>query len=158
MEAYISILEALVGEGVEFAVIGTWALKVHFPEAMRDYPVHDCDLVIRPEEENVRVAVRALRSQGWKVTVWERELGPEFVIADLGGKFYLRSRKEELTVDLTFECPIPWYEMAAGIEWWNGLPLASVGDILDLKRRKAREAGTVEETEGFISGILSIGK
>lgn len=158
MEAYIPILRAFVGEDVEFAIIGTWALKVHFPEAMGDYVIHDCDLVVRPVEENVRRAVKVLLSANWKVTAWEEEVGESISMPDLVGKYYLRARTGELTLDATYECPIAWEDMEKGIEWRNGLPLASVEDILQLKRLKARDAGTVEATEEFIKRLSEIGR
>lgn len=157
MEAYIPALQSLVGEGVEFAIIGTWALKVHFPVAMRDYVIRDCDIVLQPTEENLRRAVRVLRGDGWRVTAWEEEVWDDFSGGDLAGKYYLRARFGELTLDATFECQIPWEAMAAGIDWRDGLPLASIKDILDLKRRKAVDAGQVEETEEFIERLLNIG-
>ena len=136
MEEYLPILRSLHALGVKLAVIGTWALKAYFPEKMRDYVLQDCDLVLATEEANIRLAIAILNQKSWTTTVWEEHVdagtpSPEFV-----GKYYVRAKQANLVLDLTYECKLDWQQMEAGIQWKLGLPLASLDNIVQLKRAK----------------------
>ena len=147
MEEYLPVLQELTRGGVRFAAIGTWALKVYFPEKMRDYVLHDCDIVLDPDFENVRLAIRVLRTAGWRVSVWGEEVSAAVPADFLRGKYYLRAVKDALNLDLTYECAIAWREMEAEMVELHALPIASVAHVFHLKRKKASEAGDVAPFE-----------
>jgi hypothetical protein len=141
MEDYLPILQLLHSSGVQFAAIGTWALKVYFPDKMADYVLHDCDVVLAPDLENVRRAIRVLRAAGWEVTSWDEPVFPDAAAAALNGRFYLRAFSGPLTLDLTYECLIDWDTMKQGITLQASVPLASVKDIFTLKLQQGTEKG-----------------
>lgn len=106
---------------------------------MKDYQLHDCDLVLDPAGENILEAIRILDEKGWNVTSWDEPVHADVEGSLLSGRFYLRARKADRVLDLTYECAIPWEEMKSGIVLDGGLPLASVAQIVTLKRLKAGE-------------------
>lgn len=121
-------------------VIGTWALKKKYPAKLSGYPVKDCDLIIDPSFESIIRTVSVLTKSNWSVTVWEVEINETVQENFLKGKFYLRARKDELMLDITYECPfIPWQEFIAHKELFSGIPLASTDHILHLKELKGTD-------------------
>ncbi|HEX2900399.1 MAG TPA: hypothetical protein VHS96_11830, partial [Bacteroidia bacterium] len=95
MESYLPILHSLSALGVRFAVIGTWALRAYFPTEMKDYQLHDCDLVLDPAGENILEAIRILDEKGWNVTSWDEPVHADVEGSLLSGRFYLRARKAD---------------------------------------------------------------
>ena len=136
MEEYLPILRSLHLAGENYAVIGTWALKVYFPELMREYALHDCDVVLAPDEANVRRAIAALNAQGWETSVWDECVDAGSPSTDFVGKYYVRAKQGELVLDLTYECMIDWAQMGPARVLTDRLWLASVTDIATLKRLK----------------------
>ncbi len=136
MEDYLPILRSLHRSGVNYAVIGTWALKAYFPDAMGEYALHDCDLVLAPDEANVRRAIAALNAEGWETRVWDECVDAGSSSADFIGKYYVRAKHGDLVLDLTYECMIDWAQMEATRMLFDRLWLASVTDIATLKRLK----------------------
>lgn len=153
MEAYLPILRSLKEGGVEYAVIGTWALKAYFPEQMQAYAVHDCDVVLQPDWGNVRLAVRILIHMGWEVSVWGQSVDAQFSVGDVAGKFYLRAGKDALSLDAIYECPLAWDRMAAARMSLLGMPLAAMEHIAELKWMKAREHGNLVEVTKLMTGL-----
>ena len=149
MELYLPVLQKLTQSGVEYAAIGTWALKVYFPAQMRDYVLHDCDLVLAPSLENVQLASETLKEDGWEVKVWEEALPEDLTESFLKGKYYLRARKLDLALDLTYECRIPWEEMVQTSDPRMGVRLAAVAHILALKYQKMLEQGNEDAFKRF---------
>lgn len=143
MEDYLPILRALHLANVSYAVIGTWALKAYFPDAMREYALHDCDLVLAPEQGNIGLAIAVLNAQGWEARVWGELIDQQVSSVEFEGKYYVRAQQGDLVLDLTYECMIDWDEMEANRGIWNGLWLASVTDLATLKRIK----GTARDLE-----------
>lgn len=141
MEAYLPVLRLLVEADVRLALIGTWALKAYFPDEMRDYVLRDCDAVLEPSLENVRRAIGTLLQAGWPPMLWGEPVDAQVGAERLQGKFYLRAERDELCLDLTYECPIGWGELVAGCEWRNGVPLAAANHIWHLKALKAQGMG-----------------
>jgi hypothetical protein len=140
MEDYLPILRSLRLAGVNYAVIGTWALKAYFPAKMADYELHDCDVVLAPDEPNVRLAIAVLTAQLWEVRIWEELVDAGTPSPDLVGKYYMRARQGNLVLDLTYECIIEWPQMAAQRANIADVWLAAVGDIAELKRSKGTPA------------------
>jgi hypothetical protein len=138
MENYLPILRSLHHHGVNFAAIGTWALKGYFPEKLQHYVLQDCDIVLAPEEKNIRLAISVLNANAWATTVWDQSMdagtpSPEFV-----GKYYVRAKQKDLVLDLTYECLLDWQEIQASRQLRMGLPFASLAHIALLKRTKGR--------------------
>lgn len=144
MEDYLPILESLRQAGVAYAAIGTWALKVYFPEKMADYTLHDCDIVLAPTEDNVRLAIQVLQQQGWQTMVWGNAVDAGTDFAELAGKYYVRATSGEWVVDMTYECAIDWSAMAGELQFLHGLPVAALAHIFALKRRKEGHAGEAD--------------
>ena len=137
MEAYFPILNALHEAKVEFAIIGTWALKLYFPFKMADYELNDCDLVMDPSIKNIRKAIKVLKADEWQVKVWEDEVTEIVKWAELKGKYYLRATKDALRLDLTYENNlVPWPVMVGTIQWRCELPLAHLINVKFLKEMK----------------------
>jgi hypothetical protein len=153
MEDYLPILRSLVDAGVEFAAIGTWALKAYFPEKLKNYVLHDCDVALAPDLENVRRAIHHLNENGWQTDIWgecvDANVSPDF----LRGKFYIRATQGKLTLDLTYECLIDWQETWPEIRVQDGIPLASIAQILKLKHAKALQLGQESELERWLSEV-----
>lgn len=154
MEDYLPILNALAAAGVEHAMIGTAALKLHFPTKMADYALKDCDLVLAPDEKNVLLAIAVLRAEQWEVFSWEKPVFPNATMQELTGRFYLRATKGALMLDLTYECRIPWEEMVVGRLSHGGLQLASVNDILELKRQQGVEKGDLSAYQAMLDRLF----
>ncbi len=137
MDAYFPILQQLSRANIQFAIIGTFALKHHFPEKMATYTLGDCDLIIQPNLPNINLAISVLRENDWKVSLWEQEVNSNLEWTLLEGKFYLRATQNELQLDLTYECPwIPWVEMESGINRVGYLPIAAIKHVKRLKQIK----------------------
>lgn len=133
-------LRGLVAAGVRLLIIGTYALKRHFPEQLVAYVPPDCDLVLSPEPDNVRRFAATLQADGWDVRLWDLPVQPDKLSAELlQGKYYLRATRDGQTIDGTYECPwIPWENMAAASRVYGGLPFAGPEHCLRLKEIKGR--------------------
>ncbi len=139
MNSYILILQQFNQQQIPYAVIGTWALKWMHPNIMQDYVVKDCDLLIANNITTIRQAIDILQKASWTVSVWETTIN-EMVDADfLKGKYYLRATKDDLILDLTYECPfIAWTTILNRQQVVRELTIANQIDILYLKRIKGR--------------------
>lgn len=135
-DPYASTLKSLHAAGLPYVVIGTYALRIYFPEALRDYQVPDCDLVLCAEDLNH--AIELLLAEGWALTIWEEAVFGPVSAEDAAGKFYLRARRADATMDLTYECVLPWPGIQARRIIWQGIPLAALVDIVALKRIKGQ--------------------
>lgn len=139
MEDYVSILKAFVNADIEFAVIGTWALKCYFPKEMENYPILDCDLVLNPDIQNIQKAFEELKKNGFRPSVWGKVFEKMPSQENLAGKFYMRAEKNRLRLDLTYECEwIEWEKMKSETVWVNEIPLASISHIKMLKEIKGQ--------------------
>ena len=138
MEDYLPILRSLHHQGVNFAAIGTWALKGYFPEKLQHYVLQDCDIVLAPEEGNIRVAISVLNVNGWATTVWDESVDAGTPSLEFVGKYYVRAKQKDLVLDLTYECLLDWQEIQASRQMLMGLPFASLAHIALLKRTKGR--------------------
>jgi len=140
LEKYVSILRELSAKEIDYVTIGTWALKRLFPDRMQNYPIKDCDLIIRNDLTEIRKTILLLHNANWQVTVWESDVD-ELVEAEfLKGKFYLRAKKAQLTLDITYECPfISWQALSGEASTIEGCKIASLQHILHLKRLKGSE-------------------
>lgn len=141
MNKYISILQKLYKYQIPYVVIGTWALKYVFPRIMFNYEVRDCDLVIADDIEKIRQTIKILQDSNWEVRVWETVVDERVEPSFLKGKYYLRATQNELTLDITYECPfIPWEEMIGKKMLRKpGISIANLNHILQLKRIKGRD-------------------
>ena len=153
MEDYLPILRSLADAGVEFAAIGTWAMKVYFPEKLTDYQLHDCDVVLAPDLENVRWAIHNLNESDWETRIWDERVDANVAPDFLLGKYYVRATQGKLTLDLTYECLIDWREMRPKISVRNGIPLAAIAHTLQLKRAKALLQGQETELEQWLADL-----
>lgn len=139
MSRYLPILRQLQGAKSPFIIIGTYALKYCYPDKMHDYAVSDCDLVIPDDLATIRTAIRVLRQAKWETTLWQETIDEEVQAASLSGKYYIRAKKEDLIIDLTFESPfISFEQLFERHQVQRGLICASLDDILYLKRIKGR--------------------
>lgn len=155
MEDYLSILQVLQREGVQYCVIGTWALKVYFPQEMKDYVLRDCDIVLSSSINNLHKAISVLKQENWQVTLWNEPIPLEANDTFFLGKYYIRAKKEDFVLDLTYEPKISWKELATSISYVLDIPLASIEHILILKRKKAIDAGTLDAFQNFLKRLPS---
>ncbi|MGH1366584.1 MAG: hypothetical protein ACRBF0_23685 [Calditrichia bacterium] len=140
LEKYVSTLRQLSAENIAYVTIGTWALKCLFPDKMQGYPIKDCDLIIRNNMTEIRKAILLLRKNRWKVTVWESDVDEQVEAEFLKDKYYLRAKRAQLTLDITYECPfIRWQELSAKKSIIKGCNIASLQHILHLKQIKGSE-------------------
>jgi hypothetical protein len=149
MEDYLPILRSLADAGVEFAAIGTWALKVYFPEKMKDYVLHDCDVVLAPDLGNVRLAIDLLIENGWETSIWGECVDANVSPSMLSGKYYVRAIAGDLRLDLTYECAISWIKMQSSIVHHLGTPLASISNIMQLRKLKFEAQGGTDALAAF---------
>ncbi|TAE11848.1 MAG: hypothetical protein EAZ95_13125 [Bacteroidetes bacterium] len=150
MTTYLPILQALQTSGVAYRVIGTWALKAYFPVPLQDYVLQDCDIAIAPDLANIRKAIEVLEQNAWRVTVWDEPVPTDVFDAFWVGKYYLRGRQASLVLDLAYECALAWDALATSPTWFEGVPLASIPNILALKRAKAIDKGNLEAFEKWL--------
>lgn len=135
-DPYASLLQHLQRAGLPFAVIGTYALRAYYPDALRDYALPDCDAVL--PDSALNPAIGLLLRAGWQLSLWgEPVLGPVNA-AEANGKFYLRARQGAHTLDLTYECPIAWADMGPGRVMAGGIPYAALAHVVALKRLKGK--------------------
>jgi hypothetical protein len=153
MEEYLPILEELQNSNVTYKVIGTWALKAYYPKEMQDYSILDCDLVLFPSLENIYEAIKILTENNWTVTVWEQPIPLNAPHKFFEGKFYMRGKQKSLILDLIYECIIPWEDLYISENWISGIPLASISNILPLKKLKASEQNTLDDFRKLIKKI-----
>ncbi len=151
MEAYLPILRSLRDAGVEYAAIGTWALKIMFRDKMPGYVLRDCDVVLAPNETNIMLAVRLLNAAGWATCLWGIPVNDATNFSEFAGKYYVRATQGELVLDLTYHCMIPWEAMWSQMQVASGVHVASLTHILSLKRYKAIESGTIEALETWLA-------
>jgi hypothetical protein len=104
------------------------------------YALPDCDIVLDPAQANIELAFACLQSEGWQMELWGEVLGEAPKEEALKGKFYLRALQNDLTLDMTYECLIEWEETMRGIILEDGLPWASIDDVLKLKRMKGKDS------------------
>ena len=93
MENYFEILKTFEEEKIQYVAIGTWALKLVYPQTMRNYTINDCDLIIENDIQNIRKIIHVLKQKNWIVTVWEVEIDTTVKEDFLLNKYYLRAKK-----------------------------------------------------------------
>jgi hypothetical protein len=156
MESYLPILQNLTQHKVQYVVIGTWALKALFPKTMQHYEIHDCDIVLLPTHKNIRKAIEVITQARWQASVWNVLISSEVEAHFLVGKFYVRAQNENLVLDMTYECALNWDILTKDIILYHHIPLASIENILILKRLKAQENDTLPALEEFVSNLSSV--
>jgi hypothetical protein len=137
-ESYAHQLKTLAVEGIRFWCIGTYALKLLQPALWEGYVLHDADIVLEHSEGNIRNFIQIMRKAGWSVSVWNEPVTESVDLNFLKGKFYLRSTRESLTIDATFECPIAYPEMESRGQMLEGVPLAHLDHIMALRALKGQ--------------------
>ena len=154
MNAYFDILQILQNAKIDFAVIGTGALKCYCPESMKSYQLRDCDIVISPHYKMIRNTIGILNENNWDVTVWNEKITDTVSEEFLQGKYYIRATKDGKILDITYECRIDWEKIMPARIFYNGLPLASFDHILELKREKMIEQNNLEAFHKFVNQYL----
>lgn len=134
---YQDLLRKLSTSGAHFLVIGSMGLYLHRPLELREYFIPDCDLLTRPDRENISVLISELEKEGFDIRLWDmpwRKVPKN----EWEGKWYLRARKGELQIDLTFECPWLDFDSAmSGALRIDGFLVAAERDIWHLKKVKS---------------------
>lgn len=139
MHKYFPILKSLKQNRIRYLAIGTWALKLAYPKIMQGYQLSDCDILIENDLEQIRNCIRILKSKGWEVKVWGKEMDEIPSATFLKGKYYLRAKQGGLTLDLTYECPLfSWEDLYGARMEQDGFFLAGLDHILALKKAKGR--------------------
>lgn len=138
-DAYLPTLHELQKLGIRFACIGTYGLYLR-EELPADYVLHDVDLVIEADEAMIQKAFDYLQQNNWQLLIWDeliQQLPPLPVLLE---KYYLRAKKEALTLDLVFGgMLLSNADLLARAEVIKGIPVASSADILALKRSRDSE-------------------
>lgn len=136
---YIKTMQAFSAAQVRYVVIGTFGLLLHGFIA-DDYVVNDCDVLLGVGEENLRGAWEVLAGAGWQTFLWEQQLNSFPSANELKGKYYIRARKANASIDLCFE-----YDDINAEQWlerkeqFNQVFVANSEDIIGLKRKNDRE-------------------
>lgn len=144
MKNYFEILNAFGNENIPYVAIGTWALKLAYPEKMNNYKINDCDIIVENDIRIIKKIIRILKAKNWITTVWEVEINDKVSEQFLLNKYYLRARQGVLTLDITYECPyIAWESLNTQKRIIKSFNLASLQHIIHLKRIK----GTSKDLE-----------
>lgn len=138
-DTYLPTLHELQQLGIRFACIGTYGLYLR-DELPADYVLHDVDLVIEADEVIIQKAFDYLQQDNWQLLIWDEPIQQLPALPVLLEKFYLRAKKEALTLDLIFGgMPLSNADLIARAEMIKGIPVASSADILALKRSRNSE-------------------
>ncbi|HYH99161.1 hypothetical protein [Hyalangium sp.] len=134
--AYLQAVRRLQERGVVFAVIGSFALRLRM-DALDSEPVPDCDLVVDPAPDNLQRWAATLAEEGWALEVWGQPVSPPLELEHLRGKYYVRARKGALVIDGAYELDLLGvHELLARASPLQGLPVADLDTVLDLKRSR----------------------
>lgn len=137
MQEYFNILRAFNENQIKYLAIGTWALKMYFPEKMKDYEINDCDILIENDIHEIRRLIKLLINYEWQVEVWNEEINESVKTNFLKGKYYIRVLKGNLCLDISYEYPLVyWADIYNDKIRLNSFYLASVNDIFFLKKAK----------------------
>lgn len=138
-DAWLSTVQALCAAGVPLVVIGSWALQLH-GRLPAGYLVPDADLVLPAQQQALHAAARVLQTLGWQLWLWQQPLTAVPPLEQVLDAFYLRARREGQVIDLTFAGLQPDYPaLAAQASLIQGIPVASLAQVLQLKRQRASE-------------------
>ena len=127
---------ALFARLTRFLVIGSQAVALQRPDLLRA-PPSDTDLLVEPSALN-QLAAR-LQIAGFALTIWDAAMRPPFSARQLRGRWYVRARRDRVTIDLTYECP--WLDFATS---WarrvvvGGVPTAHLDDVAALIAQRDR--------------------
>jgi hypothetical protein len=136
LQHYQEALELLVHEGVRFCVIGTYGLLLHGID-LSNYKMRDCDLMCAKDQ--LKAFATTMHSAGWAMTVWEEPLPMPFTEQQIDGKFYIRCKKNEHQIDMTYEHDSFAIEpIVQSAQMIDGVPVASIEWIITLKRSTKR--------------------
>lgn len=139
-QRYLHTLRELVASGVDFCVIGTFALRLHCPKLPRRL-VHDCDLMLPRNPATLTALVRHLQAASWQVTLWDEPVQLPLDQEILTGKYYLRARQAGAVLDCAYENDyLTWPEFVKCRQWLQGLPLLPVENILFQKSQYTKPA------------------
>lgn len=137
---YLRALHRLVAAGVPFGVLGTLALRQHYPTLPRRL-VANGDLLLPPDPAGLNGLTDLLQAGGWRVTLWEQPVVRPLRATGLTGKYYPRARQAGATLDCAYENDyLAWPEFWASCRWHHGLPLLKPGAILRQKAQVGRPA------------------
>lgn len=137
MQEYFDILKVFNENQIEYLIIGTYALKIYFPEKMNDYKINDCDILIENDIHEIQILIKLLIKFDWQVEVWNIAIDESVEAEFLKGKYYIRALKDDLCIDISYEYPlISWENIHGNKSELNEFPLASINDIFLLKKAK----------------------
>lgn len=139
MNGYRKILDEFSKHGLEFLITGTWALKLAYPEKLKDYSVRDCDIIIKNDLVQIRKAVDLLLKNGWETTIWEEKIDFNITLEKLEGKYYIRARFQNHILDITYENKYySWQILNDQKIKCEQFKMVSLEHILALKKIKGR--------------------
>ena len=140
-QLYLRTLHDLVATGLDFCLIGTFALRLHCP-ALPRHLVHDCDLMLPAQPAQLTALVQHLHESGWQVTLWDEPVQLPLTAVQLAGKYYLRARQAGAILDCAYENDYrTWPEFVSRRQWQRGLPVLSAEEIVAQKRQLGKPAG-----------------
>lgn len=135
-DAYLPTLHDLQKLGIRFACIGTYGLYLR-DELPADYVLHDVDLVIEADEAMIQKAFDYLQQNNWQLLIWDEPIQQLPALPLLLEKYYLRAKKEALTLDVIFGgMLISNADLLTRAERIKGIPVACSQDIFTLKRSR----------------------
>lgn len=139
-QLYLRTLRGLVAAGVEFCVLGTFALRQQCPALRRRF-VADCDLMLPADPARLTALAQHLQAAGWHLALWEQPVPLPLTAATLAGKYYLRARRAGAVLDCAYENDyLDWAGFVAHCHWHDGLPLLPAAHILAQKSQCRRPA------------------
>jgi hypothetical protein len=98
------LLVRLSNEGINYALNGTFALFFFQPKLADHFTINDCDIFLDTNANNITKCISLLRELNFTLRVWENEIDFNMeLLSQLQGKFYFRTRLNEVQLDFTYE-------------------------------------------------------
>lgn len=139
MDKYKDTLLNFDKQGIQYIVIGTWALKRLFPKEMFNYKIKDCDIITNKSINNINTIIEILKNNKWKIYLWDKEIKEKLKHEEINNKYYIRALKDGYCIDITYECDFfSWEELYKNSFTKSEIHYASLDHILFLKRKKGR--------------------
>lgn len=102
-------LASILTQNTDSVLIGSLGLYLTCREALKKLP-SDVDLYAKKSEDNIRNIIRILRRLEYKVYSWQDVIDENVDYSMLDGRYYIRGRKDDLVVDITYEIENLTYE------------------------------------------------
>lgn len=134
-ERYLEVLQALAKTPLRFAVFGSAALLLRYPELRAKHQLRDADLLL--PRASLPAFAAFIHARGGNVTAWNEPWTPEL---DVTGRFYVRASLDGLQLDATFETFLDLEAALGGATSCDGVPVCSDEVVWRAKFNKDADA------------------